>query len=209
MGHQELVQDPERELVVVGFGLDRIGRIEDRAHGGVIPYSWLELAGWTDMDDPPPERFWRTLVANRGMTGGFPPAYFRMAYKWAFLQGAEGDSLSTNEPITHGSCSNIATEFLRRVQAVVWDWRLFQSDGEKSIAINPKSTPRCSLQLFGLAPGTVQRGDYICVLYGCSVPVILRKVGDSDCNSAMTAASGGHSDEHEHRKWDSLRVHSH
>ena len=193
-GQKDLVREKERELVAVGFELDRIGDIEDRAHGGIIPCSWLELAEWTDMEEPPPERFWRTLVADRGTNGQKPPVYFQAACKWAFEQRAEGDGLSTKEPITHGKCPSIASEFLRRVQAVVWDRKLFQSRGRKYRPPTQTGTPRLSKKLFGLAPGKAQAGDYICILYGCSVPVVLRKIDNPGLSRETTVSSEGLSD---------------
>ncbi len=32
-----------------------------------------------------------------------------------------------------------------------------------------------NIELFGLCPGGTKKGDLICILYGCSVPVILRQ----------------------------------
>jgi hypothetical protein len=193
-GQQDLVREAEKELVAVGFELDKIGELEDRAHGAIIPSSWLELAEWADMEEPPPERFWRTLVADRGPNGQKPPVYFQAACKWAFEQRADGDGLSTKEPITHGKCPSIATEFLRRVQAVVWDRKLFQGVGRKYRAPSPTGTSKPSKKLFGLAPGKAQKGDYICILYGCSVPVVLRKIPPVDLRRMTTASSEGFSD---------------
>lgn len=38
----------------------------------------------------------------------------------------------------------------------------------------------------GLVPRTAQKGDMVCVLFGCSVPVILRRVGTSDVSGETT-----------------------
>ena len=47
---------------------------------------------------------------------------------------------------------------LRRVKASIWDRRLIKTFNGR----------------LGLAPAKVQRGDLVCILYGCSVPVIMR-----------------------------------
>jgi len=52
-------------------------------------------------------------------------------------------------------------EFLERVQSVVWNRKFFTTSGRN---------------LFGLGPDGLQNGDAVAVLYGCSVPVILRPV---------------------------------
>jgi hypothetical protein len=49
--------------------------------------------------------------------------------------------------------------YLKRVQNVVWNRKVFKSDND----------------LFGLASRHVEAGDFICILFGCSVPVILRE----------------------------------
>jgi len=33
--------------------------------------------------------------------------------------------------------------------------------------------------LFGMASGLVQKGDAVCVLFGCPIPIILRKMGEN------------------------------
>jgi hypothetical protein len=57
--------------------------------------------------------------------------------------------------------------FLKRVQQVVWNRKFLRSSG--------KEHEDDDKQLFGLAPTHAQEGDFICILFGCSVPVILRK----------------------------------
>ena len=55
-------------------------------------------------------------------------------------------------------CSIVA-EFYRRVQAVIWN----------------RSLMRTKNRALGLVGKGARQGDLICVLYGCSVPVVLRK----------------------------------
>ncbi len=52
-------------------------------------------------------------------------------------------------------------EFLERVQSVVWNRKFFTTSNKT---------------LFGLGPDGLQSGDVVAVLYGCSVPVVLRAV---------------------------------
>lgn len=47
----------DKMLVTHGFVLDTICDYEPRALGGVIPSSWLDLAGWDDTTQSPPEKF--------------------------------------------------------------------------------------------------------------------------------------------------------
>lgn len=155
----------ERTLVATGFVLDTIKIKERPAYNGIIPRTWGDVVGWAGPSDPIPDRFWRTLVADRGSEGHKPPpAYFPLACKWVFEQrGTDGD-VNTNEILTSRRCPSIAVEFLRRIQLVIWGRRLILSEGKRG-----------SQQLLGLAPPEVEEGDLICILYGCSVPVILRR----------------------------------
>ncbi|ETN47230.1 uncharacterized protein HMPREF1541_01422 [Cyphellophora europaea CBS 101466] len=60
-------------------------------------------------------------------------------------------------------------DFLIVVRGVFWNRRTFQSSLH-----NTSTTP-----LVGLAPHHARIGDQICILYGCSVPVVLRALPDS------------------------------
>jgi hypothetical protein len=75
-----------------------------------------------------------------------------------------------------GRCSIVA-EFLRRVQAVIWNKRLIRTkpykpdeSGKPDEPDEPDEPGR-----LGLVPEKAQTDDLICVLYGCSVPVVLRR----------------------------------
>jgi hypothetical protein len=72
--------------------------------------------------------------------------------------------------------------------------KLFQSRGRKYRDISPGATSKLAKELFGLAPGKAERGDYICILYGCSVPVVLRRIGHPDLSPMTTMSSEGASD---------------
>ena len=57
--------------------------------------------------------------------------------------------------------------FLERAQQIVWGRRFFKTKGNKSKDKEP---------LFCLGSPDVKAGDMICIIFGCSVPVVLRKV---------------------------------
>lgn len=131
---------------------------------GVIPSAWLDLVDWPGPLEPVPDALWRLLVGNRGPGGRAAPAYYPIACRWVFEQKSRRGNINTNELLTHGKCPSIATEFLRRVQSVVWDRALVLTSGRKG-----------SKPLLALVPADAEPGDLICVLYGCSVPVVLRQ----------------------------------
>lgn len=159
-----------RKLIVGGFEFDRIHKIELPASGGNIPPAWLSMAMWSSSTRYPPERFWRTLVADKGTDGKDPPAHYSLACQWAFDQRTTGDNLYPSQLLTHVDCNPVAEHFLRRVQAVVWQRSLFMIKGVKD------DLGKLSDGFLGLAPSAARVGDRVCILKGCSVPVVLRPV---------------------------------
>jgi hypothetical protein len=156
--------DSHRSLYVDGFILDSISdNPEEPALAGNIPEAWFERIGWHNRQRDPPHEpysqwqdFWRTLIANRDSKGADPPIYYQRALRKVFMRAGSGTFKiddwiqKTHSPIA--SC-------LRRVKATIWERRLFKTSEGR----------------LGLASRKVQRGDFVCILYGCSVPVILRR----------------------------------
>jgi hypothetical protein len=60
--------------------------------------------------------------------------------------------------------------YLEVVRDVVWNRRTFRSK-----ANSPNNST-----LVGLVPQSAKLGDNLCILYGCSVPVVLRKLSGSN-----------------------------
>lgn len=87
-----------------------------------------------------------------------------------FGKSAPGHDLSTERLLLQGICPDLCVTFIRRVQAVIWDWRMILTAGAKEIQTGEVVEP-----LLALVPRATQKGDFICILYGCSVPVVLRK----------------------------------
>ena len=145
---------------VKGFVLDEVGELADIANLGTVPVSWPRFAGWNRSSEDLPEDFWRTLVADRGPHGLNPPSFYPRACKEALATIFQGVPLDTRRVIDEGRCTIVA-EFLRRVQGVIWNRRLMRSKRDLHL---------------GLVAGEAIIGDVICILYGCSVPVLLRRV---------------------------------
>ncbi|OCL14918.1 HET-domain-containing protein [Glonium stellatum] len=152
--------DSHDSLYVQGFILDSVVERSEAALGGNIPFEWLEFGGWDDLSEHPPEKFWRTLVADRGHNLDVAHSYYSRACMFAVQKGVSGAVLNTDLLLATGVPS-IVMDFLRRVQSVVWMRKLIKTQHAK---------------LLGLAPKHTRRGDLVCILYGCSVPVILREV---------------------------------
>ncbi len=154
-------EDVDRSLFVCGFILDTVKVKSETAQQGIIPAEWLQVVQWDPRRAAAPDRFWRTLVADRGPDGSPPPHIYQSALNYAFQHKGQRGDLNTRELILFGKCPSMAIDFLRRVQSVVWKRSLVSTWRE---------------HFLGLAPSKAREGDLICILYGCSVPVVLRKV---------------------------------
>lgn len=165
-----------RVLNARGFVLDTVFKIGSQAVNGTIPSNWLQLGTWVDMyrrhpkPGNPPEQFWRTLVANRASSDGpkGPPLFWKDACKFAYSHKAQDgpSNLDTGELIRDlsGKIPSPVRAFAERVRAVAWNRVLIVTKGEAD-----------SPGMLGLAPLGVEAEDLVCILYGCSVPVLLRK----------------------------------
>lgn len=155
--------DEKKRFFVRGFRLDTISRLGPRAAEGIILYEWLELGGCdlTGERDPVPERFWRTLVADRGPNGSNVQSWYRRAFLHCLAERTINDDINTRALIKACEAdSTLVVDFLQRVQSVIWNRKFLVSK---------------KLGLIGLAPMAAQENDFICILYGCSVPVVLRE----------------------------------
>ncbi|KAH6714263.1 heterokaryon incompatibility protein-domain-containing protein [Leptodontidium sp. MPI-SDFR-AT-0119] len=152
-------------LFLRGFCLDIISQVSSRVGGGIIPSEALEMAGWGPKYKPQtvPDKLWRTLVADRGPDGkNAPPWYTRACWECLQYQDRRGD-LDIPELMENLKNPSTRITFLKRVQSIVWKRRFFETKGASH-----KS-------LFGLGSPAIKNGDLVCILFGCSVPVVLRK----------------------------------
>jgi hypothetical protein len=161
-------------LYIRGFELDEVVDVRDASQGGYIPKSWLDLGGWEHpYQDDPPDEFWRTLVADRGRENRNPPYYYARACKESVHKGGIASGRVNTTDLINNERNSIVAEFCRRVHAVIWGRRLYKTKSGR----------------LGLA-SKVQEGDLVCIIYGCTVPVILtRKTkGDGDPEMAKEKA---------------------
>jgi hypothetical protein len=154
-------------LIVEGMWLGTITKMSARISQGVITRECLELGGlkyssdksrWTSNDIPSP--LWRTLVADRTAQGEQPPPWFPKVIASCLNDSLEGDLITGTAGEADDSPSAIS-EVLQRIRDVTWNRTLFRSVDN----------------IVGLGPADAVEEDYICILIGCSVPVILRRVG--------------------------------
>ena len=155
--------DKQKVFFVHGFRLDTISKLRPRAAEGIILYEWLQLGGCilSDEGDDVPEPFWRTLVADRGPNGSNVPSWYRRAFLHCLTDRTVNGDINTKALIKACEAdSTLVVDFLQRVQSVIWNRKFLVSRDNKWI---------------GLAPMAAQEDDVICILYGCSVPVVLRE----------------------------------
>jgi hypothetical protein len=156
--------DRSKILSVRGIRVDTIAKLGPRASEGIILYEWLQLGGCTRNSRHQitvPEAFWRTLVADRGPMGTMPPSWYARAFDYCLLHSNYGD-INTNRLLHNCEAdSSLVVDFLQRVQSIIWNRKFLVSEKNRWI---------------GLVPMATLETDFICILYGCSVPVILRQV---------------------------------
>ncbi|EED16228.1 Ankyrin and HET domain protein [Talaromyces stipitatus ATCC 10500] len=151
-------EEGKNVLTVHGFILDEIDRKAPPANGGVIPVEWTELADWDDTStSPPPEAFWRTLVGNRDDLGQQPLKLWRRACQIAFSMKPRDGPLNVEKTLEEAS--SFVREYLEKVLRTTCSRRL-------SIG---------TTGLWALAPPKSKKGDKLCIINGCSVPVVLRQ----------------------------------
>ena len=152
--HSALSKD--LSLIVEGFELGFISVTAPPAINGILPKEWRKIGGRIDRGKVSENWLWRTLVADRDPTGLASPAWYKLASEH-ILQNSYGVDLDIRR-LMFESSPGMVFDFLRRVQSVIWGRRLAILD-QGYVVLGPRS---CEV------------GDLVCVLYGCSVPVLLR-----------------------------------
>jgi hypothetical protein len=159
-------------LFAEGIILSRITRISSRVVDGTISDDCLTMAGWNGADDINhlSDRTWRMLVADRAADGRHTPFWFRRACMYCLSKTTPDGDLGTSKLIADKTLPETVISYLKRVQAVVWSRKFFEC---QKVA----EEGEC---LFGLGSRLVKEKDLVCILFGCSVPVVLReKMDDS------------------------------
>lgn len=199
----------DRTLRVKAFAFDKIKKKYFPATAGIIPSQWLQAGGWNDTSEPPHDQFWRTLVGNRDAHRQRSPAYWMRACGDAFARRPTGGALDTKELLAY-DCPAVTRSFVEKVQRTVWERRL--------VLLNQPPRPRMdgtSEHFLGLAPVKCKKGDLVCILFGCSVPVLLRKfvngkptrtLGECDCKQINCKCEQNKSNDASSRNGDSGRV---
>ncbi|KAG9245840.1 heterokaryon incompatibility protein-domain-containing protein [Calycina marina] len=152
-------------LIVTGAILDTVAKLGDYIYEGMIFKQWLDLGGYDiEQHNKIPSDFWRTLVANLGSDGLCAPVWYRRALGHCITYRSADGSIDTKSIMESEHADSLIRSFLSRVQSVI---------GGRKFLVTKNG-------LKGLVPRETQHNDTICVLYGCSVPVVLRAQEDME-----------------------------
>ncbi|KAI1193779.1 heterokaryon incompatibility protein-domain-containing protein [Nemania serpens] len=169
-----------------GFVLGEVVAQSEVMRGGIVPGEWVAKLGWekaVSSENRVPDTLWRLLVADRMEQGGKPPQW----YKRACLHGLVDEKISDNQGNIHPAIhtnrriSELTSKYFKRVESVVWNRRVESSgeEGSKTKDARRKlmdgSEQDSPDPIYGLAPQGCQVSDIVCILLGCSVPVILSR----------------------------------
>lgn len=158
-------------MYVMAHRLDRIDEIAQRSLSGMIVWESIDLGcrdDPSDFSEQVPDKLWRTFVADRGPDNSNPPTWYQRACIYCFAHSDANGDIDTKALIDLG-VSAMVTEYLKRVQSVIWNRRFFLSAGETK-----------GQSFYGFAPSTAKGEDVIYIIHGCSVPVILREHRTND-----------------------------
>jgi hypothetical protein len=160
-------------LYAFGIKISEISEISSRIVDATIPKECLTMGGWKEGQptDKAPDKLWRTLVADRGPDGWNAPIWYRRACLYGLSQASLDGDINTGQLARDRSQPQMLVEYLRRVQSVIWSRKFFACTED----LDP------ARHLFGLGPRRAEKGDLICILFGCSVPVILRRHESNSC----------------------------
>ena len=165
-----------RGIRITGIQIDSIMEISPRIVAGVIPKECSMVAGYNPSDHETfielyalSESLRRILVADRDPNGQLPPNFYHEAFAEA-LTNINGNGDLDIDAFIAKSKSPLMTQYLQRVQNVTWNRRL----------------ARTKEGGLGLLPASAESSDRVAVLFGCSVPVLLRPRMEKDPVGSFT-----------------------
>lgn len=184
-------------MTAEGVILQHISNVSSRVVDGTISDDGFSILGWQHggEDKDIKDIVWRTLGADRGPDGKNAPAWYKRVCVYAPRKAsAEGD-LDTSKLISNKSIPESVTEYLKRVQSVVWSRMFFECSeyhqllirhGKKNSVWRNENPQLCSMhRLVGLGSKNISEDDLVCMLFGCSVPVILRQTGPLEADNSI------------------------
>jgi hypothetical protein len=118
------VDPDEPTLLAEGFVLGTVAAIGDRCVNGNIPSDWHRLGGWRRSEEPIPQNYMRTLVADRDAKGDPIPTWYAESCAYCLVSHHDRD-LETSR-LSKRSLSRFVKAFIHRLQVTTWNRRLMQ-----------------------------------------------------------------------------------
>ena len=165
----KLTETFDGTLRVKGLLLGVVQVVSMRMIPEVVPKEVINMAGWQfsqsdeshRLEDVPDE-LWKSLVANKDWDGNDIAIGARQSCLEALKREDTSGDIRIGDLIKSSKSSDDLKSYLKRIRNICWNRQAFLAGSKKKI--------------FGLAPEKTREGDLVCIIYGCSVPVILRKV---------------------------------
>ncbi|OCK83360.1 hypothetical protein K432DRAFT_390491 [Lepidopterella palustris CBS 459.81] len=155
VGNVTMTFKQKRELIVKGFRLMTIGSTTSAADEQIIPLEWLRFSNLSRYD------LYRLLLGARDDNGD----EFTVEGYQKYVR--DHQLALTDGPILPGLGTKPSTLQTRQ--------RLISLSYNRRLALGTANTPP-----FALVPADSRKGDDICVLDGCSIPVVLRETNRAD-----------------------------
>ena len=140
--------------------LEILGTISRNPHSGLVNF---------------PDALWRTLCADRHDRMEHGPSFYQLAMLHLLQISSKAPEADEShilfehmysidiEELLETELPDYVKRYLQVVRDVIWNRRTFRS----------KANSRNKSTLVGLVPQSSKMGDNLCVLYGCSVPMVL------------------------------------
>lgn len=162
-------------LLARGIAIGRITFCTEPMADRIIPKVCFEklggLCGHSSTgpgDTRVPDRLWRTLVADRGPNNGPCPPWYRRTAQHCLDNLLCNGHLNLDRAVY--DMDTYGADFLKRVRSVVSNRVFFEAASSNYQQTKPAEA------LVGIGTPETKEGDVLAVLYGCSVPVVLRPV---------------------------------
>ncbi|KAF1915925.1 heterokaryon incompatibility protein-domain-containing protein [Ampelomyces quisqualis] len=169
----------DMSILVRGVMMGKVSFRTDPFPDGIITKECLVRLGWSFDKNATtipevPDQLWQTLVADRGPDGKPTPSWYKSACQSILAHQSNNGHINIDKILHRSSMlgqPNIMQAYLQRVKGVTWNRSFVQA---KSFQKQDQVEDQLQEQLVGFSPPKTEVGDMIVILFGCSVPVVLR-----------------------------------
>ncbi|KAH7409873.1 hypothetical protein DE146DRAFT_328611 [Phaeosphaeria sp. MPI-PUGE-AT-0046c] len=165
----------DMSVTIRGIRIGAVSFHTDPFPDGIITKECLVRLGWSfdkSAKTVPevPAQLWQSLVADRGPDAKAMPTWYESACQSVLAHQSNNGHINIDKIINrsqkNGQSRTVAA-YLSRVKGVTWNRSFVQGE-----------TCNKADQFVGFAPPKTEDGDIVVILFGCSVPVILRPLSD-------------------------------